>query len=328
MSDSPDRSREPLDRFDWLDDDAAERLLLGEAADARAEPLTRLLAAAGTPAAVDPAREEAALAAFRAAGEEVPFVAGRGSRGRPRSSRRRGDGKRRVARSVRAIAGAMVVTAALGGVAVAAGALPSPFAGGTARPVPAHSVPGRSRRAVPRAGRAVPCRRPRHTPPTPWSCAGRIRQPKGAASVWTTAVTGSSNRRRATGGRYPATARGCWTGIESAAGRPRVRKAAAAGSRADRTGTPAASLPARAVGVTAGTARTAVPTRAAEVGAGSGGGAGRPRLRFSASVAGEPGEVVADRPEGRIPEKAGGVTNMHRVPAHGIGAVVHTPKEA
>jgi hypothetical protein len=162
MSDSPDRSREPLDRFDWLDDDAAERLLLGEAADARAEPLTRLLAAAGTPAAVDPAREEAALAAFRAAGEEVPFVAGRGSRGRPRSSRRRGDGKRRVARSVRAIAGAMVVTAALGGVAVAAGALPSPFAGGTARPVPAHSVPGRSRGTTAPGGTYSPAPDPEH----------------------------------------------------------------------------------------------------------------------------------------------------------------------
>jgi hypothetical protein len=215
MSDSQDRSREPVDRFDWLNDDAAERLLLGEAVDARAEPLARLLAAAGTPAAVDPAREEAALAAFRAAGEEVPLVAGRGSRILPRGARRRGDGRRRVARSVRALAGAMAATAALGGVAVAAGALPSPFAGGTARPVPAHSVPGRGRGTTAPGGTYSPAPDPE---PTAGGASRGARSPMPPATAHTVDYAELCRAYAAAHGRHERMDDGGYRKLEQAAG--------------------------------------------------------------------------------------------------------------
>ncbi|WNI17394.1 hypothetical protein [Actinacidiphila sp. ITFR-21] len=82
--------------------------------------LRRLLAAAGLPAALDPAREEAALAAFRAAHPPVGPV--------PRPVVRAG-------RAVRVAAAAMVSVVALGGVGVAVaagtghGLLPGPGSG-------------------------------------------------------------------------------------------------------------------------------------------------------------------------------------------------------
>jgi hypothetical protein len=120
-------------RQDWLDDNTAERLLRGETVDpgrARAsEPLVALLAAAaaagGRP---DPAGEEAALAAYRAARDTaVPTAAvlsgpsgsrlDSGSRHRARMNRLRGmPGSAKFA-----VAAAFATTALVGGVAAAAG---------------------------------------------------------------------------------------------------------------------------------------------------------------------------------------------------------------
>lgn len=121
---------------EWLDDATAERLLCGDHGDPRAEALARLLSAAAAPAPVDAQREEIALAAFRAAREE-----GRLARPGPRRYRKRGEGRfadrrrhydggLRAGRPVRALAGALLATVALGGVAMAAatGALNAPFA--------------------------------------------------------------------------------------------------------------------------------------------------------------------------------------------------------
>lgn len=125
------------DRYHWLDEDAAERLLRGEPAGSPAgtgaAELTALLnaaAAAGRDTAGDTPLpgEEAAVAAFR----QVRDGAGT----RPRASART-----RFGRPLRR--GFMVALAgcALGGVAVAAGAgvLPTPFRSGTG-PNPATSV--------------------------------------------------------------------------------------------------------------------------------------------------------------------------------------------
>ncbi|NEA58908.1 hypothetical protein G3I60_33325 [Streptomyces sp. SID13666] len=60
---------------DWLDEDAAERLLRGESVmsgGAGAARLARLLAAAAAPAAADPEREEAAVAAFLTSFDAAP----------------------------------------------------------------------------------------------------------------------------------------------------------------------------------------------------------------------------------------------------------------
>lgn len=60
---------------DWLDEDAAERLLRGESVmsgGAVAARLARLLAAAAAPAAADPEREEAAVAAFLTSFDAAP----------------------------------------------------------------------------------------------------------------------------------------------------------------------------------------------------------------------------------------------------------------
>jgi hypothetical protein len=144
MSDNRTRSQ---DRLDWLDDAVVERLLRGEAAGARAEPLARLLAAAARPSTVDPVREEAALTAFRAVHDEDALVAGSRIPGLARLRGRRPGGVRRAVRPAKALAGALVATAALGGVAVAAGALPTPFGGGSTWPVLTHSAAGSGQRA-------------------------------------------------------------------------------------------------------------------------------------------------------------------------------------
>ncbi|MCW2871258.1 hypothetical protein [Actinacidiphila oryziradicis] len=144
MSDNRTRSQ---DRLDWLDDAVVERLLRGEAAGARAEPLARLLAAAARPSAVDPVREEAALTAFRTVHDEDALVAGSRIPGLARLRGRRPGGPRRAVRPAKALAGALVATAALGGVAVAAGALPTPFGGGSTWPVLTHSAAGSGQHA-------------------------------------------------------------------------------------------------------------------------------------------------------------------------------------
>src|SRR5262245_44594865 len=110
---------------DWLDDNAAERLLRGEHDDPRAEALARLLAAAAAPAPVNAQREEAAVAAFRAARAENV----KGAEDPARDWRRRRGGALRPGRSMRTLTSALVAAAVLGGVALAAGtgALPRTF---------------------------------------------------------------------------------------------------------------------------------------------------------------------------------------------------------
>ncbi|MFH8406781.1 hypothetical protein ACH4FX_18585 [Streptomyces sp. NPDC018019] len=146
------------DRYDWLDEEAAERLLRGEPAGSPdgvgAAELTALLnaaAAAGRSPAPDRALpgEEAAVAAFRQARGDASASAAApaGSPATPdvgtvRASRGAGPAARpRFGRPLRR--GFMVALAgcALGGVAVAAGVgvLPTPFHGGTG-PGPATSV--------------------------------------------------------------------------------------------------------------------------------------------------------------------------------------------
>lgn len=149
-------------RYDWLDDDAVERLLRGEVlagdmTDDRArDDAARLDAALGAlrvPAPADDAPlpgEEAALAAFRTAraaergaalaaapaGSAAPVV--RLGRTAARASAAR-TFLRRPARSALALA---LAGCALGGVAVAAGTgvLPAPFGRGGREPAPATSV--------------------------------------------------------------------------------------------------------------------------------------------------------------------------------------------
>lgn len=163
----------------WLTGRAAETLVsggrvptAGAEAARTADRLAGLLAAAGPrhgagAAALDPEREEAALAAFRAARSAVP-------KGRARPLARCFGGPRRprpALRSVRVAAAALASVLALGGVAVAVaargGAVPSPGGGSGASPVsstpasvgsgsnvPATGGPGTRRRA---AGPAAPC---------------------------------------------------------------------------------------------------------------------------------------------------------------------------
>ncbi|MFH8593887.1 hypothetical protein [Streptomyces rimosus] len=145
------------DRYNWLDEEAAERLLRGEPAGSPdgvgAAELTALLntaAAAGRSAAPDEALpgEEAAVAAFRQARADAsaPVAAPAGGAdtaelGTVRAPRGGPAARPRFGRPLRR--GFMVALAgcALGGVAVAAGVgvLPTPFHGGAA-PGPATSV--------------------------------------------------------------------------------------------------------------------------------------------------------------------------------------------
>ncbi|MCZ4120714.1 hypothetical protein [Streptomyces sp. H39-S7] len=75
---------------DWLDEEAAERLLRGESVlsgGAAAARLARLLAAAALPAAVDQEREEAAAAAFRTCFDAGRKASGRKAGGSPAGPR-------------------------------------------------------------------------------------------------------------------------------------------------------------------------------------------------------------------------------------------------
>jgi hypothetical protein len=141
----------------WLDDAAAERLLHGDHDDPRAQALQRLLSAAATPATVDAQREEMAVAAFRAARDEGRTAdMGRAAVRRRVDGWRRRGGAFRISRSVRALTGALVATAAIGGVAVAAatGTLPGAF-GPFGDPTPA-TYPAVSQSPTPQAGKNRP----------------------------------------------------------------------------------------------------------------------------------------------------------------------------
>ncbi|MFH9199311.1 hypothetical protein ACH4KT_17925 [Streptomyces anulatus] len=138
-----------------------------EPVDPRTPELEKLLDVASRPGALSPAAEEKALHAFRTAHGEGAHVAP------PRRRRRRDDWRpvdeRRWSRSVKALLAALVTAAALGGVAVAAGAgdIPSPFRGG-AEPKPgqdAPTVPGADEES---AGEGRVDRPPQHaSKPTP-----------------------------------------------------------------------------------------------------------------------------------------------------------------
>lgn len=140
------------DRYNWLDKDAAERLLRGERVGARhgdgARELEQLLQAAAAvgakaPETVELPGEEAAVAAFRRTagaaggaharshGTDEAFPAGRGTAVAERT---------RLGRPVRRGFAVALAACAIGGVAVAAGTgvLPTPFRGG--EPQPASSV--------------------------------------------------------------------------------------------------------------------------------------------------------------------------------------------
>ncbi|MBQ0986127.1 hypothetical protein KBZ10_16720 [Streptomyces sp. F63] len=154
------------DRYSWLDEDAAERLLRGEpldvpdagAGDGRAAERARRLSAALScvadpdrlPAGTDPEGaylgETVVLAAFRetAAGTRGtgPGARGRGLFRTPRTTA--GEGRRSaLGRPLRAGIAAALAGCALGGVAVAAGAgvLPTPFSH-SVEPGPGSSAPG------------------------------------------------------------------------------------------------------------------------------------------------------------------------------------------
>ncbi|WP_399086838.1 hypothetical protein ACGH2B_09155 [Streptomyces sp. BBFR2] len=123
------------DRYNWLDNDAAERLLRGEPVGTTAPgapELARLLADAAPagPGAAPLPGEEAALAAFRRARNDVPARPGARAPSRGRAG---------IARPFRRGFVVALAACALGGVAVAAGTgvLPSPFRPG---PAPATSV--------------------------------------------------------------------------------------------------------------------------------------------------------------------------------------------
>lgn len=155
---------------DWLDEEAAERLLRGESVmpgdvsgDAVAARLARLLAAAAAPAAVDPDREDAAAAAFRTTFnegletgspegfEDADFLSvvrlGRpvtlpGAALTARTGRTVRTGRASGApRSLKASAGALVAAVALCAAALAAspGILPLPFDGDKVGSAPVHS---------------------------------------------------------------------------------------------------------------------------------------------------------------------------------------------
>ncbi|MFJ9406226.1 hypothetical protein [Streptomyces sp. NPDC101393] len=145
------------DRYDWLDKDAAERLLRGDPVSARdgdgAHELRQLLdaaaavGAAGRPAPTELPGEGAALAAFRKAGPG----AGDGARTRTsgavvptvHTTRPGGIAERtRLGRPFRHGFAVALAVCAIGGVAVAAGTgvLPTPFQGVGADPEPAATI--------------------------------------------------------------------------------------------------------------------------------------------------------------------------------------------
>ncbi|MEU5228347.1 hypothetical protein AB0G82_03650 [Streptomyces anulatus] len=111
-----------------------------EPVDPHTPELETLLDVASRPGALSPGAEEKALHAFRTAHGEG------GHASPPRRRRRRDDWRpvdeRRWSRSFKALLAALVTAAALGGVAVAAGAgdIPSPFGGGV-EPQPGRNAP-------------------------------------------------------------------------------------------------------------------------------------------------------------------------------------------
>ncbi|MDX2707202.1 hypothetical protein PV350_30765 [Streptomyces sp. PA03-6a] len=142
---------------DWLDDATAERLLRGAHGDDPAERAWRderaaavagLLAAAAAPAPLDPEREEAAVAAFRAARGDDALTGGSAgvrlgtaddwSPGAGAVSR---SGRSRTPRHSRSLTGTLIATAAVAGVSVAAaaGALPALLGSGVPDPAPVHT---------------------------------------------------------------------------------------------------------------------------------------------------------------------------------------------
>lgn len=187
MSDYRGPDRQPGRQAGWPDAATAERLLRGtdtpDPADRRAAALAGLLAAASAPADLDPAREAAAVAAFRAARDEGALTAG--GRDRGRADDWRPGGLRHLARSAKAVTGALIATVALGGVAVAAavGALPIPFGGGASGPAPVHSGSGA---------------RPGSTGPGPSASASAPdrERPAGGASRGVTSPTPSASATR------------------------------------------------------------------------------------------------------------------------------------
>ncbi|WOI62799.1 hypothetical protein [Streptomyces fradiae] len=163
------------ERNEWLDHEAAERLLRGEPVDAdddytrwQAERLSRALdSARGTPLPAGPSGElpgeEAALTAFRAARAERAAAprAGAGSDlgsvrigGAPRPARR--TGPRGWLRPARWGLAASVAGLAVGGVAVAASTGVLPAFGGHAAPQPASSVAAPAKQPVPAAPTDAP----------------------------------------------------------------------------------------------------------------------------------------------------------------------------
>ncbi|MGW3242935.1 hypothetical protein [Streptomyces sp. NPDC001070] len=180
---------------DWLDDATAERLLRGAHGDdrvdeawrdERAAALAGLLAAAAAPAPLDPRREEAAVAAFRAARDKDALSGGvagvhggraaddwspdAGSAG-PRAGS--GAGGSRSARYSRRLTGTLIATAAVAGVGVAAaaGALPALLGDGVPSPTPVHTrgaATDASDSGPVTSGRtASPTSRPGHGPERP-----------------------------------------------------------------------------------------------------------------------------------------------------------------
>lgn len=139
---------------DWLDDATAERLLRGAHGggdaretwrDERAAALAGLLAAAATPAPVDPEREEAAVAAFRTARDADALSDGAaGARGAGAGGRSSGAGPgtlfhiggRRPRRRSGSLTGTLIATAAVAGVSLAAGALPVLLGDSVPNPAP------------------------------------------------------------------------------------------------------------------------------------------------------------------------------------------------
>ncbi|MER7700784.1 MULTISPECIES: hypothetical protein [unclassified Streptomyces] len=131
-----------------------------EREDPHPAELAALFDAAGRPNALDPAAEERALRAFRAARADGAHAPASRWRRRGRDDWRSAD-ERRWARSLKVLLAGLVAAAALGGVAVAAGegAIPLPFRGG------AEPKPGRPAPAVPGAdGESVRDDRPERTP--------------------------------------------------------------------------------------------------------------------------------------------------------------------
>lgn len=194
---------------DWLDDATAERLLRGAHGDdpaertwrdERAAALAGLLAAAAAPAPVDPEREEAAVAAFRAARDDALTAGSPGVRagtaddwspgaGAGAVSRR---GRSRTARHSRSLTGTLIATAAVAGVGVAAaaGALPALLGHGVPDPAPVHTqgaATAASDSGSPSPGRTTP---PASTTPGPGSGPGRDRPAGGAGGTHGTVLPG------------------------------------------------------------------------------------------------------------------------------------------